>query len=145
VLYPAAPPWLAAKEGAVVPVERLSGSGWHVLGLPRVGALLAGSQGQVNQVAAVPSLHTAFALLPCLLLFPLAVRAWQRVVLVGYAVLMPVVLVWSGEHYVADTLLGALYAVGVCLLLDRAGGALRPGVRQGTATPATIPRPRMPV
>jgi hypothetical protein len=145
VLCPAAPPWLAARDGVVEPVERLSGSGWHVLGLPRAGALLADGQGQVNQVAAVPSLHTAFALLPCLVLLPLARRAWQRVVLVGYAVLMPVVLVWAGEHYVVDTLLGALYAVAVCLVLSGARRALGRGVRRGTPAPGSVPRPRMPV
>ena len=63
VLYPAAPPWLAAKDGVIEPVRRLSATGWEVLGLPHAGALLADSQGQVNQVAAVPSLHTAFAVL----------------------------------------------------------------------------------
>ena len=74
VLYPAAPPWLAAKEGVIEPVQRLSATGWDVLGLPHAGALLADSQGQVNQVAAVPSLHTAFAVLTCLVLFPVARR-----------------------------------------------------------------------
>ena len=113
VLYPAAPPWLAAKDGVIEPVRRLSAIGWDVLGLPHAGALLIGSQRQVNTVAAVPSLHTAFAVLVCLVLLPVARRAWMRVGLVAYAVLMPVVLVWSGEHYVIDTLLGAAYAVGV--------------------------------
>jgi hypothetical protein len=117
VLYPAAPPWLAAKEGVIDPVKRLSAAGWDVLGLPHAGALLADSQGQVNQVAAVPSLHTAFAVLTCLVLFPVASRSWQRAALVAYAVLMPLVLVWSGEHYVVDTLLGALYAAAVVLVV----------------------------
>ena len=116
VLYPAAPPWLAARDGVIEPVRRLSGAGWEVLGLPRAGALLADSQGQVNQVAAVPSLHTAFAVLVCLLLYPVAVRTWMRVALVAYAVLMPVVLVWAGEHYLVDTLLGAAYAVAVVVV-----------------------------
>jgi membrane-associated phospholipid phosphatase len=120
VLYPAAPPWLAAKEGVIEPVERLSGVGWEVLGLPRAGALLANSQGQVNQVAAVPSLHTAFAVLACLVLLPIATRVWQRVLLVAYPLLMALVLVWAGEHYVIDTLLGAVYAGGVVVLLARA-------------------------
>lgn len=113
VLFPAAPPWLAAKEGVIEPVERISSAGWAVLGLPRAGALLESSQQQVNLVAAVPSLHTGFAVLVCLFLLPAARRAWQRAALVGYAVVMPVVLVWSGEHYVVDTLLGALYAAVV--------------------------------
>jgi hypothetical protein len=124
VLYPAAPPWLAARDGVIEPVERLSGAGWEVLGLPRAGALLADSQGQVNQVAAVPSLHTAFAVLAWLVLLPLARRSWQRVALVGYALLMPLVLVWSGEHYVIDTILGALYAAAVVALAPRTGQAL---------------------
>ena len=39
-LYPAAPPWLAARERVIEPVHRLSGAGWADLGLPRAGALL---------------------------------------------------------------------------------------------------------
>jgi hypothetical protein len=116
VLYPAAPPWLAARGGVIEPVERLSGVGWEVMGLPRAGALLADSQGQVNQVAAVPSLHTAFAVLTCLVLLPVAARRWQRLVLIGYPPAMALVLVWSGEHYVIDTVLGAVYAAGVVLV-----------------------------
>jgi hypothetical protein len=123
VLYPAAPPWLAAKDGAIEPVERLSSGGWAVLGLPKAGALLEGSQAQVNQVAAVPSLHTAFAVLVCLALLPATTRAWQRVLLVTYPVLMALVLVWAAEHYVVDTLLGAGYAVGAVALVARAGPA----------------------
>ncbi|SFF89211.1 phosphatase PAP2 family protein [Blastococcus tunisiensis] len=119
VLYPAAPPWLAAKEGVIEPVRRLSGAGWEVLGLPRAGALLADSQGQVNQVAAVPSLHTAFAVLVCLVLLPVARRSWQRLVLLGYGPAMALVLVWSGEHYVVDTLLGAAYAGAVVAVAAR--------------------------
>ncbi len=124
VLYPAAPPWLAANAGVIEPVRRLSGAGWEVLGLPRAGAVLADSQAQVNQVAAVPSLHTAFAVLTCLVLYPVAKRAWQRAGLVAYPVSMAVVLVWSGEHYIVDTLLGAVYAVGVVVVAARLGPAV---------------------
>jgi hypothetical protein len=125
VLYPAAPPWLASRNGVIEHVDRLSNSGWAVLGLPKAGALLHSGQGQVNAVAAVPSLHTAFAVLVCLVLLPLARSRWQRVGLVAYAVVMPVVLVWSGEHYVVDTLLGALYAWGVWVLAPRLGRLTR--------------------
>jgi hypothetical protein len=135
VLYPAAPPWLAAKDGVIEPVRRLSGAGWEVLGLPRAGALLADSQGQVNQVAAVPSLHTAFAVLTCLALLPMARRRWQRLLLLAYGPTMALVLVWSGEHYVVDTLLGAAYAGAVVLVAATA----RPVVR------GLVPRLRGPV
>ncbi|WP_346618920.1 phosphatase PAP2 family protein [Blastococcus montanus] len=130
VLYPAAPPWLAAKEGVIEPVDRISSAGWAVLGLPRAGVLLDTSQGQVNLVAAVPSLHTAFAVLMCIVLLPLARRPWQRAALVAYAALMPLVLVWSGEHYVVDTLLGVAYACGVVLLLPPAERLVRSGGRR---------------
>lgn len=135
VLYPAAPPWLAARDGAVEPVARLAGSGWEVLGLPRAGALLEHGQGQVNLVAAVPSLHTAFAVLVCAVLLPVARRWWQRAVLIGYALLMPVVLVWGGEHYVVDTLLGAVYAIAAVLLLPRLERAVRARLRRAPALP----------
>jgi membrane-associated phospholipid phosphatase len=139
VLFPAAPPWLAAKEGVIEPVERISSAGWAVLGLPKAGALLENSQGQVNLVAAMPSLHTAFAVLVCLFLLPVAARAWQRTALVGYAVLMPLVLVWAGEHYVIDTLLGALYAALVVLLVPRAAERVRAAVgRVRTAPPRLL-------
>jgi PAP2 superfamily len=136
VLYPAAPPWLAAKEGVIEPVERISNAGWAVLGLPRAGALLEQSQAQVNLVAAVPSLHTGFAVLTCLALLPFARRAWQRAALVGYAALMPVVLVWSGEHYVIDTVLGALYAALVVVAVRKLSRPVAPAaatVAEGAA------------
>ncbi|MDP5182421.1 phosphatase PAP2 family protein [Blastococcus sp. BMG 814] len=135
VLYPAAPPWLAAKQGVIEPVGRISNAGWEVLGLPRAGVLLETGQGQVNLVAAVPSLHTAFAVLMCIVLLPLARYGWQRAGLVAYAVLMPVVLVWSGEHYVVDTLLGAAYACAVVLLAPPAGRLARAGARRAAARP----------
>ncbi|WP_164700820.1 phosphatase PAP2 family protein [Modestobacter sp. KNN46-3] len=142
VLYPAAPPWLAAKDGAIEHVDRLSNSGWAVLGLQKAGAVLSAGQGQVNQVAAVPSLHTAFAVLTVLVLLPVAHRVWQRVALVGYAVAMPVVLVWSGEHYVVDTLLGAVYAGAVWLLVPRLVAAASRAVRRPALPPEVAASPR---
>lgn len=124
VLYLAAPPWLAAEDGVLPPIHRLSGAGWDVLGLPRAAALLTHGQGQVNPVAAVPSLHTAFAVLTCLVLLPVARRVWQRAALVGYAVLMPLVLVWAGEHHVVDTLLRAGYTAVVVLVATRGRATL---------------------
>ncbi|MBB3674628.1 phosphatase PAP2 family protein [Modestobacter versicolor] len=135
VLYPAAPPWLAARDGVIEHVDRISSSGWAVLGLPKAGALLHSGQGQVNAVAAVPSLHTAFAVLTCLVLLPLARHLWQRVLLVSYAVVMPLVLVWSGEHYVVDTLLGAVYAGAVWALVPRVARLFRRD-RQDAVVPA---------
>lgn len=143
VLYPAAPPWLAARQDVIGEVHRISGDGWAVLGLPRAQALLHAGQGQVNPVAAVPSLHTAFAVLLCLFALRLVRRRWQQVALVAYAVAMPLVLVWSGEHYVVDTVLGALYAAGVCWAVPRVEQVARTVQRRlsgggASVTPTTL-------
>jgi hypothetical protein len=54
---------------------------------------------------------------------------------VSYAVLMPLVLVWAGEHYVVDTLLGAGYAMAVVPLASPARRALERVSRRGALPP----------
>ena len=53
---------------------------------------------------------------------------------------MPLVLVWAGEHYVVDTLLGALYAGAVGAASDRA----RPRRRAARCLPWTRDRSPFP-
>lgn len=118
ILVPAAPPWYAAARGVIPDVERLSGLGWDVLGLHSAGALLDQGQAKVNLVAALPSLHTAYAVLVFLFFWP--VLGWAARVLLGlYPMLMGLILVYSGEHYVIDILLGWVCAgiVVICLAL----------------------------
>lgn len=110
VVYPAAPPWLASDRGEVGPVDRISVLGWDRLHLGPVGELVALSQEGSNPVAAMPSLHAGAALLVALFLWP-AVSRWWRVALVGYALLMALTLVYTGEHYVVDVVAGWLTAV----------------------------------
>ncbi len=105
VLLPAAPPWYAANRGVIPDVDRLSGLGWDVIGLDRAGALLDQGQAKVNLVAAVPSLHTAYAVLVLLFFWPVLTRT-LRALLACYPLLMGMILVYSGEHYVVDVLLG---------------------------------------
>jgi len=78
-------------------------------------------------VAAVPSLHTAFALLIAVTLWPLAPRG-LRPLLALYPLAMALTLVYTGEHFVFDVLLGwvyALTAVGLGRVLVRAWWARR--------------------
>jgi membrane-associated phospholipid phosphatase len=112
VLYPAAPPWLAAATGDVPDVhhvDRLSGRGWDYLHLGPVRSLTSLAQGQSNPVAAMPSLHAGTALLVTVFLWPV-VRAGWRGVLVAYTLVMALTLVYTGEHYVVDVLAGWLTA-----------------------------------
>ncbi|WP_111766186.1 phosphatase PAP2 family protein [Nakamurella deserti] len=105
VVYPMAPPWMADELGIVDGVARISDIGWDQLHLAPVGELLTQSQGASNPVAAMPSLHAAGAALVLLFFWPL-VGVWRRALLVGYALAMGFVLVYTGEHYVVDVVAG---------------------------------------
>ena len=112
VLFPAVPPWLAGQEGLLPPVH-------HVMAvvsartpvisfepLWKRGALYA------NDVAAIPSLHAAYTMLITLFLVDRA-RSRRRHFLWLYPVAMAFALVYSGEHYLVDVLLGWAYALAV--------------------------------
>jgi membrane-associated phospholipid phosphatase len=113
IAFPAAPPWMAAEQGLLEDVHRTTARGWELID---VGTAYAFQKGQaaVNLVAAVPSLHAAFAALVAMFLWP-RVRPGWRPVLALYAVAMGFTLVATGEHYAFDILLGWLYAAGVIL------------------------------
>ena len=114
-LYPASPPWLASRQGFLPHVVRITPKMTAVLGanLSRV----MDSQRYVNKVAAVPSLHAATALL-ITLFFWSRTRRW-RWLLALYPVAMAVSLVYLGEHYVSDVLLGWVYAIVVFFVGNR--------------------------
>ncbi len=120
VVYPAAPPWLASDWGEVGAVERISTIGWSALHLDAVGRLTDLAQGGSNPVAAMPSLHAGVALLVALFLWPSVSKLW-RVALLAYAVAMAVTLVYTGEHYVIDVLIGWLLAVVAATVVEVRG------------------------
>ncbi|SDT49866.1 phosphatase PAP2 family protein [Jiangella sp. DSM 45060] len=115
VLLPAAPPWYAsARTGDIAePVYRLVGRGWNELGLRSAQAWLSDAQGGANEVAALPSLHAGFSMLVAVTLWPLAKRWWLKVPIVAYPLAMAFTLVYGGEHYVVDVLLGWLYVAAI--------------------------------
>lgn len=118
ILFPAAPPWYAAREAVIDPVIRGSSRGWLELGINHAGNLLQQGQLASNPVAAMPSLHTGFALI--ITLFVLRrFTSPLRWVLVAYPVLMGISLVYLGEHYVIDLVAGVLYAVAVDAVVGR--------------------------
>jgi PAP2 superfamily len=119
ILAPAAPPWWAADAGVIGDVERISSRGWTSLGLHGASSTLEAAQASANSVAALPSLHSAFALLVLCILWPRTGAAAARVVLVLYPIAMGFALVYFGEHYVADVILGWIYVIVVVLLARR--------------------------
>ncbi|NKY32414.1 inositol phosphorylceramide synthase [Nocardia speluncae] len=117
VLLPAAPPWYAAREGVLgAEVYRGTGFGFHLLSVDVSGDWLAA---QGNPVAALPSLHSAFALLVTVALWPSARNWWWKIPLALFPLAMAFTLVYGGEHYVVDVLAGWAY-VGLTILLARA-------------------------
>lgn len=113
VLLPAAPPWYAAHHGLVDPIERAATRGWWEIGMQSAGRLLENAQADVNLVAALPSLHAGTSMLVVLWAWPRVRSVWGRAALAGYAVGMGVTLVYGGEHYVLDVLMGWAYAAAV--------------------------------
>ena len=108
--YPMAPPWLAAEIDVTGPIKRISGMGWEYVHLDAVSSLLQSSQASSNPVAAMPSLHAGYAAL-CAAFFVRRTGLLRNVLLVGYPVLMGFAVVYTGEHYVIDVIVGAAYAV----------------------------------
>ena len=110
VVYPASPPWLGAQYGVIGAVDRVPTLGWDVVHLGVIGDLLDATVRSGNPVAAMPSLHAAIPALVVLFFWPV-LGAWWRATLLAYAVLMAGVLVYTGEHYVIDVLVGWLVAI----------------------------------
>jgi membrane-associated phospholipid phosphatase len=111
ILFPAAPPWMAAEAGLLHGVERSTSQGWEVIG-GGTASLFSKGQETVNLVAAVPSLHSAFSALVAFFCWG-RVRPWVRPLLLLYPLAMGLTLIATGEHYFLDVLLGWLYAGGV--------------------------------
>lgn len=146
--FPAAPPWLAGEDGylpGVTPVLGYTLQSFPAqLQLPSVYEKF-----DPDLVAAVPSLHAGYASLTALFLARTYGRSWA---LLGslYALGMCVSLVYLGEHYVGDVLLGMLYAGAAFtmtwLVLDRPGARRRESAatgpsRVGRGSPENSGRP----
>jgi len=108
-LYPAAPPWLASRQGFLPHVTRIVPVVWHDTDLRFMSSLVQSGYRYANNGAAVPSLHTAFAIVIAAFLWPKQ-RPWLRPFVAAYPILMAFALVYTGEHYVFDVLLGGVYA-----------------------------------
>ena len=118
VLYPAAPPWMAGLNGHLPPVSRVVRETLAAMNSTTVNTAVEKGAAYSNPVAAMPSLHAA---IPAMLLFFFWVSArwWLRVALVAYTLSMAVTLVYTGEHYVIDALVGWLYALVAVLAVRR--------------------------
>jgi PAP2 superfamily len=106
LLYPAAPPWWASDQRRIPTVTRLLSQ--VPFGRAGTPVLLAERFFQTNPVAAMPSLHAAAPVLVWLVSW----RVWPRWgwMVVVYPLAMALAVVYLGEHYVIDVLVGWVYA-----------------------------------
>jgi hypothetical protein len=131
VLYPAMPPWLASQTGHLAHTTRIIPVVWNHVGVHGAAALFTGGNRFDNNIAAMPSLHAAYPLL-------LAVFFWKRAsaplraLLVTYVLAMAFTLVYTGEHFVIDELVGWTLAITVFLVgtrvLERRAARRRPSL-----------------
>ena len=99
-LYPVAPPRMLAGFTDVVAASHTIGS-WHT------GALAS----DANQLAAMPSLHLAWALWCTFAVWTATRRRAWRALAVVYPLITTFAVLSTGNHYLFDVLGGALLAV----------------------------------
>ena len=120
VVMPTVPPWMASSEQyhyRLFPqLARHTGRGFQDMGFH---GFVRGWQQALdwgNAVAAMPSLHTAFALFVPAFFLPMIKPVWLKAVVLLFPVLMLMSLVYFAEHWVIDGIVGALL-VGLSFLV----------------------------
>ena len=122
-LSPAAPPWLTTDTAPQADTYRV---------MANVGRDINSSLydrtysvvGDSNPVAAMPSMHQAITFL--VTLFAMRAGGWLRIGGIIYAIAMGFSLVYTGEHYVIDILIGCALATYAYVTADRWLTAIAP-------------------
>ena len=110
-LYPVAPPRMLKGFTDVVASTHAFG-GWHT------GALAS----QANQLAAMPSLHIAWAVWCTLALWQISKRPWVRCMAVLYPCVTAVAVLATGNHFLLD-IAGGLAAIAIAVVIVRVGAS----------------------
>ena len=119
LLAPTAPPWLAAEHGLIGPVHHIVKDGLADLHLSTLAAH-KGDASRYNVTAAIPSLHVAWPVIGLLVVRKYRLPrplVWSQALLLAGVVFA---VVYTGEHYVIDAVIGVVYALGAWWLVQRA-------------------------
>lgn len=116
LIFPAMPPWMAAEQGYLPPIKKITDNVVGIFASPIVLPTIYKFFG-ANLVAAVPSLHAAFPWL----IFLYVVKRIKRfgLILIPYVLGVWFAVVYLGDHYVFDVLLGILYATISFVMVTR--------------------------
>lgn len=116
IIFPAMPPWMASNLGYIPPLQKIMdqvmGSFAHPISVPTIYQFFG-----VNLVAAVPSLHAAYP-------FLIFLYVRQQISNLAFLIAPYVLGVWFsvvylGEHYVIDVMIGILYALIAYLIIQQ--------------------------
>ena len=119
-LYPVAPPRMLKGYTDVVASTHAFG-GWHT------GALAS----QANQLAAMPSLHIAWAVWCTIAVWRITERRWARVLAVLYPCVTSLAVLATGNHFLLDIAAGL---VAIALAVGVVEAAARWRARAATRT-----------
>ena len=117
VFFPAMPPWMAGNLGYIPTVQKVMdivfANSPRPLDFPSLYHYVVGA----NLVAAVPSLHAAYPWLT----FLCALKRFRRLgwIVLPYTLGVWFTIVYSGEHYVFDIVVGVLYATLAFLVVSK--------------------------
>jgi len=120
-LAPVAPPRLLPGGTFIDTMSQYAAYGWW----GDAGSAVRGMQELTNQYAALPSLHVGWAVWVALVVWRASSRTWIRGLGVGYPVLISVVVVVTGNHYLIDIAAGAVLMLGSDVLVTQTRRALR--------------------
>jgi PAP2 superfamily len=118
VLVPTAPPWLAAREGYLPGIAHINKQTIDSLGFSS-WASWYGNAKAYNIVAAVPSLHMTFPIIGLLVCRRFSLGRVPTIALACEALGVVFSIVYTGEHYVIDAVVGAAYAMAAVAVVSR--------------------------
>jgi hypothetical protein len=124
LLAPTAPPWLAAEQGFIAPLHPIIKDGLADVHLTALAAY-KGDASSYNVVAAVPSLHVAWPVMCMLVIRKHRLPRWLMVAQTLLTLGVVFAIVYTGEHYLIDAIVGAVYALVAWWVLQRILGTRR--------------------
>jgi hypothetical protein len=135
LLAPTAPPWLAAEHGLIPDVQPIIKNALFDLDLNSL-ALHKGDASRYNVVAAVPSLHVAWPIICLLVIRKHRLPVWLFAAQAALTLGVVFAIVYTGEHYLVDAIIGAVYALVAWWLVQWAVGARQRARSPVAAEPA---------
>ncbi len=110
ILFPAAPPWMAARDGYLTePLHWVSADIWGAMGMQGSVRLIY-EHISADPVAAVPSLHSIYPTIESALI--IAAFGFRKVWwILLYPLSIFIAVVYLGEHYVFDIIVSVIYSL----------------------------------